>query len=664
MAATRKIGYKRILIAIVILAGLLGLWQVFYGQSDKVATKSNEATYSIKRQDMVISVTESGSIKASNAVTIRSEVEGRTTIVNIVPEGTILTEKDVADEKVILELDTSTTKQELNQQQIQYNSAMADLTDAKENLEIQKNQNESDIQQGKLTVKFGLMDLQKYLGQSAADKLVADANSRPITDEDFRKLTADPNQLGGEALQTYRQLIADINVAGSEYYIAQNYLTWTEKLYAKNYVAKTDLESDKLKADKSKITQERTQTALDLFFQYEFPKEAHKLFSDYIEAQRQLERIFAKARSQEAQAVAKLSSADAKFSLEKERLERYQRQIAASVIKAPCPGLVVYATQFGRGSRSRTSIEVGREIYEREEIMSIPNTTQMAVDTKIHETNVDKIVLGQMARIIVDAMPDNTFYGQVTKISPLPDQAGFMSNPDLKIYSTDVALQGGEMLRPGMSAKVEIIIAQLKDILAVPVQCVSNRSGKKVCYVHAPGNNEAREVQTGPYNDKFVQILSGLNEGDAVLLNPPRVFDQQQGTPVPENLPEMPNMLPTNGQPQEQPNTESMQSENRSRPNSFPLQGQFQQDGQNQTGRRRMEGQESAQGQPRQEGAQPESGTATDRPTRQRPAGQGQEQIRQNTPNGATMTPGDRPQGQRRNRQNTETTPAQTEARP
>lgn len=664
MAATRKIGYKRILIAIVVLAGLLGLWQVFYGQSDKVATNSNEATYSIKRQDMVISVTESGSIKASNAVTIRSEVEGRTTIVNIVPEGTILTEQDVAEGKVILELDTSSIKQDLNQQQIQYNSAMADLTDAKENLEIQKNQNESDIQQGKLTVKFGLMDLQKYLGQYAADKLVSDANSRPVTDEDFKKLTADPNQLGGEALQTYRQLIADINVAESEYYIAQNTYNWTEKLYAKNYVAKTDLESDKLKADKSKITQERAQTALDLFFQYEFPKEAHKLFSDYIEAQRQLERILAKARSQEAQAVAKLSSADAKFSLEKERLERYQRQIAASVIKAPCPGLVVYATQFGRGSRSRTSIEVGREIYEREEIMSIPNTTQMAVDTKIHETNVDKIALGQMARIIVDAMPDNMFYGQVTKISPLPDQAGFMSNPDLKIYSTDVVLQGGEMLRPGMSAKVEIIIAQLKEVMAVPVQCVSNRSGKKVCYVHTPRGNEVREVQTGPYNDKFVQILSGLNEGEAVLLNPPRVFDQQQGTPIPENMPAMPTAMPVNGQAQQQPNGEKMQSENQNRSNGFPSQGQTQQDGQNQAGRRRMEGQESTQGQPRQEGVQPESPTTTDRPVRQRPEGQGQDRVQQNAPAGGTMTPGDRPQGQRRNRQNTETTPAQTETRP
>ncbi|MBN2511702.1 MAG: efflux RND transporter periplasmic adaptor subunit [Sedimentisphaerales bacterium] len=662
MAATRKIGYKRILIAVVVLGGLLGLWQVFYGQNNKAVTKSKEATYTLKRQDMVISVTESGSIKASNAVTIRSDVEGRTTIVNVVPEGTILTEQDVAEGKVILELDTSSIKQDLNQQQIQYNSAMADLTDAKENLEIQKNQNESDIQQGKLTVKFGLMDLQKYLGQYAADKLVADASSRSVTDEDFKKLTEDPNQLGGEALQTYRQLIADMNVAESEYYIAQNTYNWTDKLYAKNYVAKTDLESDKLKADKCKITQERAQTALDLFFQYEFPKEAHKLFSDYIEAQRQLERILAKARSQEAQAVAKLSSADAKFALEKERLERYQRQIAASVIKAPCPGLVVYATQFSRGSRSRTSIEVGREVYEREEIMSIPNTTQMAVDTKIHETNVDKIALGQMARITVDAMPDNMFYGQVTKISPLPDQAGFMSNPDLKIYSTDVALQGGEMLRPGMSAKVEIIIAQLKDVLAVPVQCISNRSGKKFCYIHTLAGNEPREVQTGPYNDKFVQIVSGLNEGDAVLLNPPRVFDQQQGTPIPENLPEMPNLLPVNGQTQQRTNGGFTQPDTQNRPAGFPAQGESPQNGQNQTGRRWPGGQESAPGQ-QPNGAQP--GTpGTDRPARQRPEGMGLDRIQQNNTAGSSMAPANRPQGQQRGQQNTETTPAQTQIRP
>jgi HlyD family secretion protein len=663
MAATRKIGFKRILIAVVVIAGVMGLWWVFYGRSGKAVSKRSEAVYSVKRQDMVISVTESGSIKASNAVTIRSEVEGRTTIVNVVPEGTILTEQDVAEGKVILELDTSSIKQDLNQQQIQYNSAMADLTDAKENLEIQKNQNESDIQQGKLTVKFGLMDLQKYLGQYAADKLVNDASSRPVTDEDFKKLTADPNQLGGEALQTYRQLIADINVAESEYYIAQNTYNWTDKLYAKNYVAKTDLESDKLKADKCKITQERAQTALDLFFRYEFPKQAHKLFSDYIEAQRQLERILAKARSQEAQALAKLNSADAKFALEKERLERYQRQMAASIIKAPCPGLVVYATQFSRGSRSRTTIEVGREVYEREEIMSIPNTTQMAVDTKIHETNIDKIVLGQRARIIVDAMPDTVFYGQVTKISPLPDQAGFMSNPDLKIYSTDVSLQGGEMLRPGMSAKVEIVIAQLKDVLAVPVQCVSNRSGKKVCYVHTLTGNEPREVQTGPYNDKFVQIISGLNEGDAVLLNPPRIFDQQQGNPLPDNLPDMPNLMPVNGQTRERPNGGPMQPGNPDRPSGFPAQGQFPQDSQNQAGRRRPGGLESSQNQP-QDIATPGSSIGADRPARQRPEGAGQDRMQPNNADGGGMAPSDRPQGQRRSRQNTETIPAQTEARP
>jgi multidrug resistance efflux pump len=205
------------------------------------------------------------------------------------------------------------------------------------------------------------MDLQKYVGQSAADNLVADANDRPVTDEDFKKLTGDPNQLGGESLQKHRQLTSDISMAQSECYLAQNTLNWTEKLEAKNYVAKTELESDKLKADKSKITLEQAQTAIDLFIRYEFPKDAHKFFSDYVEAKRQLERTQAKARSQEAQAVAKMANAEAKFALEKERLEKFQRRIAASVVKAPSPGMVVYRTQDARGgTRSRTSIEVGR----------------------------------------------------------------------------------------------------------------------------------------------------------------------------------------------------------------------------------------------------------------------------------------------------------------
>lgn len=637
MANTRKINRKRTLIGAAVFAVvILGLWSYYSKTSRADIGGRGESTYPATRQDMTISVLESGSLKAKKSVTIRSEVEGRTTIVSIIPEGTVLTEEDVKNGTVILELDSSGMKEDLNRQQIAYNTAMADFTDARENLDIQKNQNESDIQQGKLTVKFGLMDLEKYLGQSAADTLVADANDRPATDEDFRKLTRDPNQLGGESLQTYRQLTSDISMAQSEYYLAQNTLAWTEKLAAKNYVAKTELESDELKAERTQITHEQAQTAIDLFVRYEFPKEAHKLFSDYVEAERQLERTLAKARSLQAQAEAKLNNAEATFALEKERLEKLQRQIAASVIKAPCPGMVVYATQGGHGgSRSRTSIEIGREIMEREEIMSIPSASDVLVDTKVHETNVDKIAVGQKAKITVDAMPDTAFSGEVLKIAPLPDPGSFMSNPDLKLYATDVALDGGQMLRPGMSAKVEIIIAQLKNVLTVPIQCVSNRAGKKICYVQTSSRSEPREIKVGSYNDKFVQILEGLKDGEKVLLNPPRIYNQPQQGAAPSAR-----------------SADNNQAEGERRPGGPRGQGQPdgqitgdppQSDGQPPTNRRRPAGQNQPDGQFSPDGQQPNGQTDSPRPRRQRQSGQSPTDGQQ--PDGQTDS--QRPQRQR-----------------
>jgi len=578
MANTRKLNTKRTIIGVAAFVAVLLGWRYYNAKAGRAALGGGgESTYPVTRQDMTVSVLESGSIQAKNSVTIRSEVEGRTTIVSIIPEGTVLTEEDVKNGKVILELDSSGMREDLNRQQIAYNTAMADFTDARENLDIQKNQNESDIQQGKLTVQFGMMDVQKYLGQAAADKLIADANSRPVTNEDFQNLTQDPNQLGGESLQTYRQLTSDINMAQSEYYLAQNTLAWTEKLAAKNYVAKTELESDKLRAERTQVAQEQAQTAIALFIRYEFPKEAHKFFSDYIEAKRQLQRTLAKARSLQAQAEAKLGNAEATFALEKERLEKLQRQIVASTVKAPCPGMVVYATQRGRGgSRSRTSIEVGRELYEREEIMSIPSASDVLVDTKVHETNVDKIAVGQKAKITVDAMLDTVFLGNVLKISPLPDPTSFLSNPDLKLYATDVSLDGGQMLRPGMSAKVEIVIAQLKNALTVPIQCVSNRAGKKICYVHTSSGSKEREIKVGAYNDKFVQVLEGLEEGEKVLLSPPRIYDQPQQAAASSDKPADDNQAESQPPAQEQPG-QDLRPDGQNSMNRRPSDGQVRQ---------------------------------------------------------------------------------------
>jgi HlyD family secretion protein len=519
------------IVILIVFAFITLVGSVLIKKAKSRSAPQDIGTFTAKRSNMTIKVVESGNVKARNAVEIRSEVEGRTTIVSVVAEGTMITEQDVKDGKILVELESSEIKEKLNQQEITFAGAEASYTEAKEAYDIQLKQNESDIQQGLLTVKFGLMDLQKYLGEELAQNVLDSADETGRFQIDIPLLIKDPNNLGGSSLQQFRKLSSDIDLAREELERANNDLSWTEKLYEKEYVAGFDLEADRLKAQRSKITLEQARTALDLYMKYEFAKEAETFFSNYLEAGRELERIHAKARSKIAQTQATLKSNEAKYRLQKEQLDKIKRQFEACIIKAPAPGMVVYASQNRRFGSSRSDIEIGEELRQREEIMSLPNSAEMAVEIKVHETSVDKLKPGQKAIITVDALPDITFTGEVLKIAPLPDPQSFLGNPDLKVYSTDVSIDdGSEVIRPGMSAKVEIIIAQLQDVLSVPVQSVANRQGQKLCYVRTSTGIQPTPVVTGAFNETFVQIVDGLTEGQKVLLNPPRLLaDVEQG---------------------------------------------------------------------------------------------------------------------------------------
>ncbi|MHC5118684.1 MAG: efflux RND transporter periplasmic adaptor subunit, partial [Planctomycetota bacterium] len=277
-----------------------------------------------------------------------------------------------------------------------------------------------------------------------------------------------------------------------------------------------------------------------LFIQYDFPKRAEELFSQYLETERQLERIYAQTRSRLAQAEAQLNSSEARYQLNKEQLERLKKQIEACTVCATEPGLVIYASSDrGRFSRSRTNIEVGENVRERELIMTVTNAAEKDVDVKVHETNVDKVRVGQPVKIVIDAQPDKVFRGEVQKIAPLPDPQSFFGNPDLKVYTTEVSIEdASEQVKPGMNARVEIIIAQLSDVISIPVQSVASREGGKVCYVMTPGGPKEQRIQTGAFNDRFVQVLGGLQEGQRVLLNPPRLLTIRKSRGVEDRISE------------------------------------------------------------------------------------------------------------------------------
>ena len=495
--------------------------------------KTFRATYTVQRRDLTVSVTESGEIKARESTDIKSQVEGRTTIISIVPEGTVITQEDVKNGKILCELDSSELKERFTQQEITFANAEANYTEAKESYDIRLNQNESDIKADELKVQFAMMDLQKYLGEKLVRKLIDLSAQQEISDtlisDLIEDMTRDPNdpRWDGAALQDKRAWESNIKLAKGKLERDRNQLRGTKKLYAKEYVAFSELERDQLNYDSSEIELVKSKTTLELFLRYDFPKEVEKLFSDYQESQRQLQRTLAKTRSQLAQAQAKLNSAKATFNLQKERRENWKKQLESCVIKATTIGMVVYGTSGSSFSRRQNPIEEGSEVYERQKIFTIPNTTEMAAEVQVHESWVDKVVPNLPVKVTIDAFPDDVFSGKVLKIAPLPDPQHRWMNTGLKVYTTEVGIEGRHNnLKPGMSAKVEIVIRELQNVLCVPVQAVVNREGYKACYLVTPSGLKMQKVKTGAFNDSLIEIIEGLSEQDAISLIPPSLTEQ------------------------------------------------------------------------------------------------------------------------------------------
>ncbi|MCP4613623.1 MAG: HlyD family efflux transporter periplasmic adaptor subunit [Planctomycetes bacterium] len=489
------------------------------------------STFETRKDDLTITVTESGSTKANQTIDIRSEVYGEATIISIVPEGTYITQEDVDAGKLLVELDSSSLVDRLKEEEKGLASDEAMLTEAQENYHIQRNQNESDITAAELAVQFGLLDLQSFLGKSASQKLLDIVTKDPnatIETATLVELFADANNLGGEALQTQQQSENDILLARGQLEKATDVYTGTKKLFDANYASTLDLKSADLDVQRYQVQKDSAEESLRLYKLYSLPKQAMQLLSDYREAQHELRRTEARARSRMAQAQARLSNAEEEVSESREDVDRREKQVAACTIRAPAPGLVVYGTTGSYRSRDMGPIQEGGKVYQRQKIISLPDTAELIVEIRVHEASVDKVRPGQPATITAEAFPDKTLHGKVLSVAPLPDTQRSYLSPDVKVYITKVSVDGTHpYLRPGMSAKAEILVEQLEDVMIVPVQVVANRSGRKVCYIATDSGPKERQVETGAFNDTFVEIVSGLEVGENVLMIPPRIIDPQ-----------------------------------------------------------------------------------------------------------------------------------------
>ncbi|MBE0535761.1 MAG: efflux RND transporter periplasmic adaptor subunit [Phycisphaerae bacterium] len=642
-----------VLIAAVVILGVMAA----RGRLAKSGS-SLGATFAAKRGDLTITVTEGGSIRAGKSIEYKCEVQRRgvdVTILSVVAAGAYITQADVDNGMVLVKLDSSALEEQLTRDKMDLTSANENMTSAKEAFEIQKIQNESDRADGLLQVRFALMDLERYLGNELAAQLTQDVAAITNLPEHvapiLRQARTDPNILDGSAAgQELKKLNDDIVLAEGNLKNSQNTLVGTERLHEANYVSDLDLERDRLTVVNRQFSLENAVVNRDLFMRYDLPKSAEKFLSAYIEAGRKLERTYAQCRSRLAQSQASLSSAEERYRSQEKRVREQEQQIANCTIRAKAPGLVIYGTgssadafraMRGRGGAGGSGmIAEGETVYEGQTILSMPDTASMVAEISVHETEVDKVRVGQYAEIVMDAFPDKRLQGRVLEVAPLPDQQQGFLNPDLKVYKTLISIDGThEFLKTRMSCKVEILVQQLENVMLVPIQVVANRRGKKVIYVvNAAGGSEEREVTTGAFNDTFVQITQGLNEGEAVLLNPP-LFTESAGPAFQQQR-----MGPQNGAGATTPNGAApaggMTPENGQRPGGgMPGTGQRPEGGVRPGGGQRPEGsgQRPEGGFQRPEGAGTEGAAAP---------GDGSRPVRGPRPEGGFQRPdGARPEG-------------------
>jgi len=405
-------------------------------------------TYPVRFANLPVVVSERGSLESSKNEDAYCQVEGQTTIIMIVSEGTRVTKG-----QLVCELDSSALKDALTNQVIATKGA------------------DAAYQNARLTREVAEIAVQEY-------------------EEGVYK-------------QNLESCKIDIALAESDLKRAEDRLEWSDRMYKKGYVSLGQNMSERLALQRGKFALEEAQTKLNVLEKFTRNKTV-KEFKSEVE----------KARSDE---LAKQST----WKLEQTKEEKLTRQIKNCKIIAPNDGLVVYANDPNRfGGSSQPQIEEGATVRERQKIFSLPDITKMRVNTKVHESMIDRIKPGLVARIKVDAFAEETLSGVVEDIAPLPDPSSFFSS-DVKVYTTHVAIEGGlSGLRPGMTAQVEILVIDVPNVLSVPVQAVLQFKGKDHLAVKTPTGFAWRDAVLGMSNDKLVEVKSGISNGELVALSP------------------------------------------------------------------------------------------------------------------------------------------------
>lgn len=503
-----------------------------------------------------IMITENGTVDSMRNAVLSNSVEGSTTIITLVPEGSRVLAPSVADfdgvikfmdsasessktirltgedgkqkiyeivlgqfseilvtdgqpvrrfdyiaGDVVCELDSSTLVEKEKEQQIKVTTAKAAVEKSEINIEIQETTNKSAVGTALSLEKLADLDLIKYKAP------------------------------GGEYEQEEATIQGDLKKTEEELSMNMEKYEKVRNQARLGYSNVNELETARLAVTNSQIMQGVNKGKLKVLKDFMKARKLIELQQAADDTKRETLRAEKEGEAMMTQLRAELEAARLTYAVELDKWNLFQRQIKGCRLVAPQAGEVVYASQKNTRGSEPVVIEEGASVRQRQAIINLPDVENMKIDARIHESKISRIVVGQPVEIEVDALPGQPFRGVISTVASVPTP-GSWPNTDLKEYETAIEIKDDiarvRTLKPGMNAECRIIVEDRKDpVLQIPIQSVISTSGHYFTFVAVGGEAERRELKIGDANDEYMEVLDGVADGEFVVMNPRTHFSKE-----------------------------------------------------------------------------------------------------------------------------------------
>ena len=475
----KKLGKKAWLLALVAVVVIGIIISQITNNMNQQKMLASMQTTEVRRGDLVAIVGATGTVNASQSADLPWQTSGRIAAVNVK-----LNEQVVKDQ-VLAELDPVTISQAIN-------TARSELVAARKNLE--------DVLQSKTAEADAYLTLVR-----ADDKVKTTKNDRDRW-----------NYKNSNWVNVYK--------ARSEFMLAANELKNAQYEYDRLITHPTpdaDLAAEREKLAAAQLANDKALRALNLLLGRTYDNTVAEDFARY---------DLAKAQADDARrAWARLVDSPTKDDIEaaQARVDAAEATVRMAKIMAPFNGTVTMA-----------DAKAGDQVTSGLISFRVDDLSHLFVKVEIPEVDVNRIKVGQRVELTFDAVLGKKFTGKVTQVELVGIDKQGVVNFTITIELND----GNGEVRPGMTAAVNIVVSEIKNVLIVPNRAITKRGGAFTVFVLRNNMSIQVPVEIGVSSDVESEIVKGdLKEGDLVIINPPSQLLDLSGGSMPGG--EMPGFL-------------------------------------------------------------------------------------------------------------------------